>query len=413
MNKDYLLIEETGIHIHSGDIVRISAYGEQRYIVKQGWYVLNTARKYGWYFLSISDRSVIPSDIVDLSTVIVINTSDITPESSESTDAINISHSVEPSEDDIPVSNSDTQLIDECKYILIPGTNVRLYDGDIVKISKYPNSKWLVHCGWYINDNVQNFGWYLSNTHSGKTISVDIIDLTTCTLLSSYTQGSVYHSGPELQYTRPFTDADSAMLNRAFITVDTISQRDSLDIRKLANGKIVRVNDVEGTVAYYAWNAKEHIWEDTTLANTIQRLVGTLENPIVLSELPSNVYLIYGQYKISPNDPTMHITFSDILSLVNSEGVQQYIKVIDNRSIGDYIVELGDITLNTTYVTTDYIDKTYATKAYVNEKFDILEMQIQELISTLDDRIRVIAREEDRLYSTDIEKSYIDNLFDD
>jgi hypothetical protein len=270
-----------------------------------------------------------------------------------------------------------------------------------------------VHCGWYIDNSQQNYGWYLSNIKSGKTLPVNIIDLTTCTLISSYTQGSTFRSGPELNYTRPFTDSDAEILNRTFISVDTIEQRDNLDTSKLINGRMVRVNDVEGTIAYYAWNGETKSWEETALADTIQRVVGSAEHPVILSELDSNVYLIYGQYKVSPNDPTVHITLANILAEVNNDNIQKYIKLIDNRSMTDYIVEEGDITLTSIYATTEYIDQHYATKVYVDEKFAILETQIQEILDILDDRIRQIAREEDRLYSTDIAQEYIDNLFND
>ncbi len=402
MSKDYLWIEVSDTQLHPGDVVTISTYGDFKWIVKKGWYQLNNARKNGWYFFSISDKTVIPADMINLEEVSLVNS--VPPSSSD----IDDSHSSIENPKPQKALNSD----DECKYITIPNTSVRLYDGDIVKISKYPKSKWIVHCGWYIDDSQQNYGWYLSNIKSGKTLPVNIIDLTTCTLISSYTQGSTFRSGPELNYTRPFTDSDAEILNRTFISVDTIEQRDNLDTSKLINGRMVRVNDVEGTIAYYAWNAKTQSWEETALADTIQRVVGSAEHPVILSELDSNVYLIYGQYKVSPNDPTVHITLANILAEVNTNSNQKYIKLIDNRSMSDYIVEEGDITLTSIYATTDYIDQHYATKVYVDEKFAILEAQIQEILDILDDRIRQIAREEDRLYSTDIAQEYIDNLFD-
>jgi len=402
MSKDYLLIEGSDIQLHSGDIVTISSYGDTKWIVKQGWYVLNTARKNGWYFLSIADKSVLPAETVDLSEVSLTDSGIINTDPDSYHDS-----------PVIPKPNkSTTKTNDECKYITIPNTSVRLYDGDIVKISKYPKFKWIVHCGWYIDDNRQNYGWYLCNIKSGKTIPVNTIDLTTCTLISSYTQGSTFRSGPELNYTRPFTDSDAEMLSRTFISVDTIEQRDNLDTCKLINGRMVRVNDVEGSIAYYAWNAETQTWDDATLSDTIQRVVGSAEHPVILSELDSNVYLIYGQYKISPNDPSVYITLADILAMVNSNDDEKYIKVIDNRSMTDYVVEEGDITLTSIYATTEYIDQKYATKVYVDDKFNLLEQQIQEIVTTLDARIREIAREEDRLYSTDIASDFIEDLFD-
>lgn len=400
MSKDYLLIESSDTRLHSGDVVTISTYGDTKWIVKHGWYKLNTAQKNGWYFLSVADNTLLPADMVDL-------------------DQIAVSNNIASGDNSHPTLATTNKSIiksgtsnDECKYVVIPGTTIRLYDGDIVKISTYPRSKWIIHSGWYIDGTKQNYGWYLSNIKSGKILPVNTIDLTTCTLISSYVQGSKFTSGPELNYTRPFTDSDAEMLSRTFISLDTIEQRDSLDVRKLINGKLVRVNDVDGEVAYFAWNALTKQWDDAQLSGNIQRVVGTSDSPIILSELPPNVYLVYGQYKISPNDPTTYITLSDILTLVNNDGDQVYIKVIDNQSLTDYIVEDDDISLKSEYLTDASIMDKYATIEYVDNKFRILEIQIQELIETLDSRIREIAREEDRLYSTDIAQEYIDNLFE-
>lgn len=402
MSKSYLLIESSNTQLHPGDVVTISTYGDTKWLVKHGWYKLNTAQKNGWYFLSIADNTVLSADSIDLNNVEVSNnTLDINTDSHPTVSPSNVNKTV----------NKSNNTTDECKYVVIPGTSVRLYDGDIVKISTYPQAKWIIHAGWYIIDTKQNYGWYLSNISSGKVLPVNTIDLTTCTLVSSYTQGSKFTSGPELQYTRPFTDADSEMLRRTFISVDTIEQRDSLDRRKLTNGKLVRVNDVDGDIKYYAWNADTKSWDDARLSDSIQRVIGTSESPIILSELPSDIYLVYGQYKISPNDPTMYLTLTDILSFVNDAEDQIYIKVIDNNSILDYIVEDDNVVVKSTYLTDTAILDKYATIEYVDTKFRILELQLQNLINTLDDKIRAIAREEDRLYSTDIKQDYIDTLF--
>lgn len=386
MSNSYLLIDGSGIQIHAGDRVTISDYGDIVWIVKNGWYKLGNARKSGWYFLSVEDQTVLEATSVDLE---------------------HVSVSTAPSDTKKQTSNVE----DECKYVVVPGTNIRFYDGDIIKVTKYPRSKFQIYCGWYVFENKQNFGWYLSNVKTGKVLPLDTIDLTTCSLVTSEAQGSVYKSGPELQYTRPFTDADFEMLNRSFVTLDTIEQRDSIDPKKLVDGKVVRVNDVEGVPAYFEWDALTRTWEPIEYSDSVKRVIGTHDNPVILSELDPDVYLVYGQYKISPNDPTMYITFADILSVVNREDEKALIKVMDDKSITDYIVEDESVTLVSIYATTDYIDHTYAKIDYVDSKFDVLEAQIQELIDSLDGRIREIAKEEDRLYSTDIAKSYIDNLF--
>lgn len=379
MGKDYLLAEGSDIQLHSGDVVTISSYGDTKWIVKQGWYVLNTARKNGWYFLSIADKSVLPAEIVDLSEVSLTDSGII------STDP--------DSYHDSPVipkpNKATTKSNDECKYITIPNTSIRLYDGDIVKISKYPKSKWIVHCGWYIDDNRQNYGWYLCNIKSGKTIPLETIDLTTCTLLSSYTQGSTFRSGPELNYTRPFTDADAEMLNRTFITLDSIEQRDNLDKGKLVNGRIVRINDETGKhPSYYVWDVTTETWIPTTLADTIIRVSGSEQTPVILSELDPTVYLVMGYYKVSLNSDIEN-TPSDILSIVTSDGTDVYVKTLDGNSINDYVVDInGDIVIYTEYAAKNYVDErfnnlTAADVHYDNSSSSLSSTDVQGAIDEL------------------------------
>lgn len=146
-------------------------------------------------------------------------------------------------------------------YIVIPKTNIRLYDGDEVTISNRPHIKWYVHKGWYDKYGVKAFGWYLISDKE-ETLPVETIDLTLCSLVTKKVEGSIYSDGAETTYSSVYTDYDAQMLNSSFISVDTIEQRDNLDKSKLTNGKIVRVNDYGGTSRYYAWNATTTQWDD-------------------------------------------------------------------------------------------------------------------------------------------------------
>lgn len=149
----------------------------------------------------------------------------------------------------------------QVNYIVIPKTNIRLYDGDQVTISNRPHTKWYVHKGWYDKYGVKAFGWYLINDKE-ETLPVETIDLTLCSLVTKKVEGSVYSDGAKTTYSSLYTDYDADMLNRAFISVDTITQRDNLDKNRLTNGKIVRVNDYGGTSRYYAWNETAKQWDD-------------------------------------------------------------------------------------------------------------------------------------------------------
>lgn len=150
----------------------------------------------------------------------------------------------------------------ETKSIVIPGTNIRLYDGDLVVITNRPNIKWVVHYGWFIFQNVQNHDWYFSSIKNGETLPVSQVDLTTVSLTTSKTQGSTFEDGKVVNYTTVFTAEDAQTLNRTFISVDTIAQRDNIDKKKLPNGRLVRVNDYGGSPKYFAWNATTSEWDE-------------------------------------------------------------------------------------------------------------------------------------------------------
>ena len=65
----------------------------------------------------------------------------------------------------------------------------------------------------------------------------------------------------------PLTPTDRAVLNSAMITVPTLADRDRLDSQWLINGRVVRVNNSEGKLAYYQWNSSTLSWEDFDLGD--------------------------------------------------------------------------------------------------------------------------------------------------
>jgi hypothetical protein len=261
MPKDFLYCEETDTKIYSGDVVTISSYPDVKFIAKKGWYKLGTAQKNGWYFINIADRTIIPVEN--------INIAEITKSTEQGTSEYR------PTLKDIDTTPA------ESKFIVIPGTDIRLYDGDIVKISNQPRIKWVVHTGWYIYNDVQNFGWYFVSIKDGSILPVSVIDLTLVSLDTTKTQGSGLYDGKVVNYTRPFTLADAEILNRTFITLDTLEQRDNIDPQKLINGKMVRVNNEEGPANYYVWNADTQTWDFLEVFGIPER-VGTTENPVIL-----------------------------------------------------------------------------------------------------------------------------------
>lgn len=146
---------------------------------------------------------------------------------------------------------------------LVTDTGVVIHDGSVVILSQYPNVKWLIKDGWYTYNGKQYNGWYFSSIPANDTMPVDTSDLSGITLVSGPNccpppPGPV-PPGPCPSEER-FTHEMRNQLERAWITVDTIEQRDRLNIRLVPDGKVVKVNDVGGSVKYYSYDQSLSTW---------------------------------------------------------------------------------------------------------------------------------------------------------
>ena len=126
------------------------------------------------------------------------------------------------------------------------------------------------------------------------------------------------------------------------------------------------------------WEHSEPIDYDTLGNRPIVNLVGTLDKPIMVSELDDGIYRIKGQYKISDLEKTIYLSASDILMTVSKNNQNIEIKKITSDDITDYIITNSDISKNT-YVTERYLkDNNYTTTSYVDTKIEALEVSINE-----------------------------------
>lgn len=126
------------------------------------------------------------------------------------------------------------------------------------------------------------------------------------------------------------------------------------------------------------WEHSEPIDYDTLGNRPIVNLVGTLDEPIMVSELDDGIYRIKGQYKISDLEKTIYLSASDILMTVSKNNQNTEIKKITSDDITDYIITNSDIYKNT-YVTERYLkDNNYTTTSYVDTKIEALEVSINE-----------------------------------
>lgn len=169
------------------------------------------------------------------------------------------------------------------EYVIIPGTQQRVYEGSVVMLYRLPNLRWIIHYGYYNYNGKKQKGWYFSSIPADTTMPVFNEDLVAMKVID----GSIepcppgpgphppippFPPGPHPPYPPapipiPFTPQDKMQVDAAMITVDDIAARDKLGRAGLQNGKIVRVNDTDGhgTIEYYSWNDSTSTWEEASL----------------------------------------------------------------------------------------------------------------------------------------------------
>lgn len=161
------------------------------------------------------------------------------------------------------------------EYIIIPGTHQKVYENSVVVLFRLPDTKWILHCGYYSYNGVRQKGWYFSSIPSGTVMPVFIEDLVAMRVINGPTPCPPgphppfppCPPGPHPPAPIPiiFTPEDKKMIDASMITVETLEDRDRLSGDWLINGKIIRVNNVEGAVEYYEWRSDIEQWIPASL----------------------------------------------------------------------------------------------------------------------------------------------------
>lgn len=151
----------------------------------------------------------------------------------------------------------------------------------------------------------------------------------------------------------------------------------SIAYKGVYRGYIVNERDGKYIVAPL-WEHPNPIDYDTLGNRPIINMIGTLDNPIIVSDLEDGNYNIKGQYKISDLIETVYLSGSDALFIVKKTEDSINIKMITSDNITDYQITNGNIVSNK-YVTEDYLkSNNYATSDYVDNKISALEQLIKE-----------------------------------
>ena len=171
------------------------------------------------------------------------------------------------------------------RYIIIPGTDRHVYEGTVVVLNRLPNLKWILRYGYFNYNGRRRRNWYFASIPSDTEMPVFDEDLVNMVVLDDPV-GPVppvpppgpyppvppgphppYPPVPPVPVPVPFTPQDKRELQSAMLTVEDLAERDKLSSSSLPNGKVVRVNDIDGhgKVEYYSWNEATSTWDLASL----------------------------------------------------------------------------------------------------------------------------------------------------
>ena len=155
-----------------------------------------------------------------------------------------------------------------------------LYDGAVITLGNSPQV-YVLHYGKYKSDSIKKEGWYIQSI--GSTSAVELTDYITSIINILHTGAEITvddttyecggHTGCSHCYgigNNEFTDEEKYQLARTWITVDTIAERDALEIEDVTNGRVVQVNKcIDGNPHYFRhdgveWKEVEFVHVDDT-----------------------------------------------------------------------------------------------------------------------------------------------------
>lgn len=156
------------------------------------------------------------------------------------------------------------------KSINLPDGSGYLTDGTVVVLARFPKTKWIVHYGWYTYKCKQAMGWHFVSIPAQTTLPLSDSDLIGIEIVS----GGSCPCPPDPHPPHPprpprpegpeYTEEKDDHLARAFISVETIFERDALEAEgDIPDGKIVRVDECpDGESRYFIWRRAKGEWEE-------------------------------------------------------------------------------------------------------------------------------------------------------
>lgn len=180
---------------------------------------------------------------------------------------------------------------------LIFPSGKQVFDGAIIKLGA-SETTYVLHYGRYTYRSLPKDGWYIQALGSNRKIPFEDYMVKTMDVLNDGSDIVVSESQAHHQCNHdccnhthcsdcnevPFTAECRYLLDRSWITVDTLTERDSLPQGIVSTGRIVQVNKDEGGKPHYYRN-NGVTWEEVDFvhvdqAATIEALQEVIDNLI-------------------------------------------------------------------------------------------------------------------------------------
>lgn len=154
-------------------------------------------------------------------------------------------------------------------------------------------------------------------------------------------------------------------------------------------GYIVNQNIKQRNIAYTVEPLTDTSSIDyNTLGNKpIVNIIGTTENPIIISELNNGIYSVKGEYRIADTEKTIFLAASSALFIVEKSAKDISIKKITSSDIIDYSIKDSVVSSSSIVTHTFLEEQGFATTKYVDEKIIALDFirkeEVNEYVNNL------------------------------
>lgn len=163
----------------------------------------------------------------------------------------------------------------ERQFLKIPNSDNILYQGSLVKLKRFSEIVWILRYGWYKWDNRLNVGWNFLSVTDQTILPVLVSDLVDIVIVDNddpihrqdippkRISGEVPENSDYYPQPAYITEKDKERYDAAFISLETLEDRNELLENPVPNGKIVRVNELD---KYFMWDSTNQTWNEVEFA---------------------------------------------------------------------------------------------------------------------------------------------------